>query len=807
MTEKLPEEVTATQIDHRQLVNALPALILITQGDGRSVFVNHYWCAYTGLSPEMSLDQGWQTAIHPEDLPSFLESLKLIQHSGATKEIDGRLQRFDAQYRWFVFRPSLMAEPSGHRRWCWLGFDADESASTDGRLRRLFDMLPMQAGFLNTAGVLEFTNLQSLKDFGMTEMELKEWTKSGIIHVDDHARNWKNLSALLKTGEMLDEQIRMLYPDGAYRWTRARCVPVRDAQGNVVRYVTCQTDVDDLKRAEDLLAAQVKVLGTVARAEPLPEVLETLCLQLEELCDRCLCSILIVAPDGKHFTIGAGPSLPEHLASLMHGRSIDPGGCDPYSLALREKAPIIAGDLTSDSRWDGLPWGAATKDCGYGSCWSIPIISGHGEASGILAIYRREPTKPTPQEHDLLDRFARIAGIAIERARADTALRSSERELRQAEAEQRRVNMQLTDAHRLSRSGSFTWDVLPDTHNWTEEIFRLFEFQPTTKITLQMIFENIHPDDRPAMESLLGRAASSVDFATEFRLITRSGSVKHARMIARRIGQVTDRPVFMGAMQDVTSSKVAEEALNQARLELTHVARIASLSAMTASITHEVSQPISGILTNSNTCARMLAAEPPNIAGAAETVRRTIRDANRVSEVIKRLRAMFAKKPPTMEMVDLNEAAQEVIAMSSAELRRSRSILQTDFADVLPAISGDRVQLQQVILNLLLNAADAMVGIEDRPKTLRIQTQIDANDAVKLLVQDSGVGLDPRSTEKLFEAFYTTKSHGLGIGLAISRSIIESHQGKLWAIANEGPGATFGFSIPCAPVAVNGPAS
>jgi signal transduction histidine kinase len=194
----------------------------------------------------------------------------------------------------------------------------------------------------------------------------------------------------------------------------------------------------------------------------------------------------------------------------------------------------------------------------------------------------------------------------------------------------------------------------------------------------------------------------------------------------------------------------------------------------------------------------MLAADPPNVAGAAETIRRTIRDANRASEVIKRLRAMFAKKAPIMELVDLNEAAEEVIAVSSGELRRYRSVLETNFAEHLSPVTGDRVQLQQVILNLLLNAADAMAGIEDRPRTLRVRTEMDGGDNVKLLVQDSGVGLDPRAMEKLFEAFYTTKVHGLGIGLAISRSIIESHKGQLWAMPNEGPGATFGFSIPCA---------
>jgi C4-dicarboxylate-specific signal transduction histidine kinase len=181
-----------------------------------------------------------------------------------------------------------------------------------------------------------------------------------------------------------------------------------------------------------------------------------------------------------------------------------------------------------------------------------------------------------------------------------------------------------------------------------------------------------------------------------------------------------------------------------------------------------------------------------------ETVRRTIRDANRANEVIKRLRAMFAKKAPTIDRVDLNDAAREVIVMSSAELRQRGSVLQTDFAEPLPAISGDRVQLQQVIPNLLLNAADAMAGIDDRPRTLRVQTEIHSTDSVKLLVRDSGVGLDPRGTEKLFEAFYTTKAQGLGIGLAISRSIVESHKGQLWVKANEGPGATFGFTIPCA---------
>ena len=217
---------------------------------------------------------------------------------------------------------------------------------------------------------------------------------------------------------------------------------------------------------------------------------------------------------------------------------------------------------------------------------------------------------------------------------------------------------------------------------------------------------------------------------------------------------------------------------------------------MTASIAHEVNQPLSGIITNASTCLRMLNAEPPNVDGARETARRTIRDGNRASDVIKRLRALFSKRDATAEAVDLNEATREVMALSLSELQRGRVLLRTEFADDLPPVNGDRVQLQQVILNLLLNASDAMSGVEERPRELVIRTGTDEGDGVRLSVQDAGVGFDPQDVGRLFEAFYTTKGGGMGIGLSVSRSIIESHHGRLWAAPNDGPGATFSFSIP-----------
>jgi C4-dicarboxylate-specific signal transduction histidine kinase len=221
-----------------------------------------------------------------------------------------------------------------------------------------------------------------------------------------------------------------------------------------------------------------------------------------------------------------------------------------------------------------------------------------------------------------------------------------------------------------------------------------------------------------------------------------------------------------------------------------------SLSAMTASIAHEVNQPLSGILTNAGTCLRMLDADPPNVDGARETARRLLRDGNRAADVIKRLRAMFTKGEFTPEPMDLNDATREVVALTLNDLQRNRVALELELAESMPPVLGDRVQLQQVILNLLRNAAEAMAQVEDRPRRLVVRTEPEGDAGVRVTVRDAGVGLDGEGLGKLFDAFYTTKEGGMGIGLSVSRSIIERHHGRLWAEPNDGPGATFAFSIP-----------
>jgi PAS domain S-box-containing protein len=394
---------------------------------------------------------------------------------------------------------------------------------------------------------------------------------------------------------------------------------------------------------------------------------------------------------------------------------------------------------------------------------------------------------PGHSERRVLVTFQDIT--ARKQAEAAKDLRSEE-ELRRSEAF-------LAEGQRLSLTGSFCWNVATDEITWSEQLYRIFEFEPGTPVTIERINTRVHPEDGPMMNETIERArVGGANFQYSPRLLMPDGSLKYVNAIAHASRDAEGRLEYIGAVQDVTQRRMSEEALAKARTELTNVAGVTSLGVLTASIAHEVNQPLSGIITNASTCLRMLDVDPPNVDGARETARRTIRDGNRASDVITRLRALFSKKEFALEPLDLNEATREVIALSLSELQSNGVMVQSELTDNLPPVSGDRVQLQQVILNLLRNASDAMAGVDDRPRQLTIRTETDEEDRVRLTVQDVGAGLEPQNLEQLFAAFYTTKTDGMGIGLSVSRSIIESHHGRLWAAPNDGPGATFSFSIP-----------
>lgn len=368
---------------------------------------------------------------------------------------------------------------------------------------------------------------------------------------------------------------------------------------------------------------------------------------------------------------------------------------------------------------------------------------------------------------------------------------------RRAEDRFRRSEALLAEAQRLSVTGSFSWRVATNEITWSEQLYRIYEVEIGVPVTLDVIRARVHPEDLSLLEKMIEQARAGMnDFEWQYRLLMPDRSIKYMHTVAHATRDQDGQLEYIAAVQDVTGRRVSDEALAKSRSELAKVASVTTLGVLTASIAHEVNQPLSGIITNAGTCLRMLDANPPNLEGARETARRTIRDGNRASDVITRLRALFSKEEFTPELLDLNEAAREVITLSLSDLETNRVVLQREFAEDLPTITADRIQLQQVILNLLRNASDAMVDVHDHPRQLLIRTEQEDGDRVRVSVRDAGVGIDPQSVNMLFGAFYTTKKDGMGIGLSVSRSIIERHHGRLWAEPNDGPGATFSFSIP-----------
>jgi PAS domain S-box-containing protein len=318
----------------------------------------------------------------------------------------------------------------------------------------------------------------------------------------------------------------------------------------------------------------------------------------------------------------------------------------------------------------------------------------------------------------------------------------------------------------------------------------------------------VHPDDLPRVAAAFADAvATGSPYSIEHRCRRADGVYRWFQVRALPVrdgaGAVTGWYVVLTDIDDLKRAEEAiratERGLRNTQAELARVARVMTMGALTASIAHEVNQPLSGIVTNASTCLRMLAADPPNVEGARETARRTIRDGNRASDVVTRLRALFVGEDPIREPLDLNEATREVVALLAGELERGGVVLRLDLLDDLPLLTGDRLQVQQVILNLVRNACEAMSAVHDRPRSLLITTIGDEDRFARLAVRDAGTGIDGDAMEKLFDTFFTTKSDGMGVGLSVSRSIVERHQGRLWVSANEGAGATFSFSIPFAP--------
>jgi PAS domain S-box-containing protein len=438
----------------------------------------------------------------------------------------------------------------------------------------------------------------------------------------------------------------------------------------------------------------------------------------------------------------------------------------------------------------------------------LPIVKQTRLAGALYLENNMTPRAFTSDRVAVLELLASQAAISLENARLYADLERENLERKRAQDELRRSEGLMAEGQRISRTGSWDWNIKTGKLVWSAEQRRIFGLlSDAGEVTFDDFARMIHPGDRSSVLQTIDDAIRTRDsFDQKFRIVLPNGGVTYVqgsgRPVVQESGEVDE---YIGVIMDITEQKRAEEELRRSEAnlrkvqgELAHVTRVTTMGELAASIAHEVNQPVAGVVLNGNACLRWLARvkeDSVHLAEAREALQRIIRDGNRAGEVIARIRTLFKKSETAKGPLDLNEAIREVIVLARSEMDKKRITRKLQLADQLPRVHGDRVQLQQVMLNLILNAIEAMSAVEGRPRELTVGTRVPDETGVLVTVRDSGIGLDPESLEKVFAAFHTTKPGGLGMGLSISRSIVENHSGRLWATANDGPGTTFQFTL------------
>jgi PAS domain S-box-containing protein len=372
----------------------------------------------------------------------------------------------------------------------------------------------------------------------------------------------------------------------------------------------------------------------------------------------------------------------------------------------------------------------------------------------------------------------------------------------QIEAELRLSEAYLAEAQRLSHTGSWAWSPPPgDIRYWSEECYRVQGFDPKGgQPRLEEFLRRVHPDDQARIADVIDTAVrEKEEFEFDYRIIHPGGEIRYARSVGHPIlGPTGDLVEFVGTIIDVTDRKQAEkerERLREAQADLAHASRLTTMGELTASLAHEVNQPITAVINGASTCVRWLTREDPDLGEAREAASGVIRNAKRAADIINRIRSISKKGESKRQLVDVNELIGEMIALLRNEANRYSISIRADLDTELPKVMADSVQVQQVMMNLIMNSIDAMKAV-DRARELVIRSRREEDQYLMISVTDSGVGLPAEQANQIFDAFFTTKSHGLGMGLRISRSIVESHGGRLWAANNSPHGASFSFTLP-----------
>jgi PAS domain S-box-containing protein len=527
-----------------------------------------------------------------------------------------------------------------------------------------------------------------------------------------------------------------------------------------------------------------QILEMVAKGAALPDILDSLCRIVEQQASGVLASVLLL--DGTRLRHGGAPSLPKAYTDAIDGAVIGPcaGSCGTAAYQGRQ---VIVEDIASDPLW--ADYRALALPHALRACWSTPVFSSQGNVIATFAMYYREPRTPSQRDQQVIEQITYLAGVAIERDLIHERLQRSE--------------AYLADAQALTHTGSFVWDVrTKHAVHLSDEWYRIFEFDREKGAgVFEERWHRVFPDDRVRWQAAIDRAITERSgYELESRLVCPGGATKHVRVVAHPVLDASGDVVqFIGSVMDITERKHAEEERDKLRsleADLAHINRVSMLGEFAASLAHELKQPITGLITNAGTCLRLIRCEPPNVRDAEVAAARIVRDGNRANEIIDRLRSFYRKDVPAQrEPVDVNDLVREMLMLLRAEASRYSVSMHTELSAVLPTVTADRVQLQQVFMNLLLNAIEAM---KESGGEVTVTSQRDPDGHLLIAVSDTGVGL-PDKADQIFNAFFTTKPQGSGMGLAIGRSIVESHGGRLWATANSGPGATFHLTLPTTP--------
>ncbi len=736
----------------REAIETIPVMAFTALSDGSRTFVNRGWVEYTGLNVEQAAGLGWQAAVHPDDVNRVLEKWRMSVASGEPLEYEARFRGAGGEYRWFQGRAVPLRDERGNiLRWYGVMTDIEDRKQTEQALERSEAYLAEAQRLTHTgsfaynpgSGKSLFWSEEVFRICGLDPRHgIPDPDKSRLlVHPDDRDRVRESALKGFREKANFTTDYRLVLQEGTLKHLRVIWHPVLDQDGEVVEYVGTAADVTERKQAEEALRRSREYLSEAQSLSHMgsfgwkPSTGE---IQWSEETYR----IFQYDPTTK-------PAL-ELVAQRIH----------PEDRALAQQTIARASQEEKD----------------YEHEYRLLMPDGSVKYLHIVA-------NALSNESGGVEFFGAVMDV--------TAAKQAEERVRQSEAELR----QLIDA---IPQQVFVFDA-----NWNP-LFANQRDREYTGLTLEEVHSKdaigrvFHPDDLKNLEALRQRMLrENVPYEMEARIRGKDGQYRWFLIRDNPLRDEQGRVLrWYGTRTDIEERKQAEEALRQAQTELAHVTRIMTMGELAASIAHEVNQPLSGVVVNANACLRWLAGHSPNLDEAREAVRRIVRDGKRAGDVIARIRALATKTAIAKERLDMNEAIREVVALARDELRKNSVAVRTEFAPDLSLVLGDRVQIQLVVLNLVMNGIEAMSSVEERPRELIVKTQNDDAGQVRVTVQDSGIGLDPQSMERIFEAFYTTKHGGMGLGLSISRSIIQNHGGKLWAVANDGPGISVQFTVP-----------